>query len=437
MNTNHKQWRHQRPEKPAPSAPWWIKHFQGSPITTTAALLSTLGGLILLAFFLQLGETPDLDLKSSAGVFLAMALIGSGLASALTFCSFIAGLQLRSHGKRLAWLSEAWTIMFLLTGPTVGLAGLALWALLVPDSIIPSWGLLLPAAFPVLVGLWLTARKSIPTEEAPTRAARIAMRVEWSFELVGIGLLWLLVGYIALLVFWTLFPRGHDGFLQGLLSWTFYCYAMNFLVAWAPKNLLSILAWCIFGGVLCLSMTTGNGAALPTAVIRALGMGEVPVKMTLTEQGCDYLNKAAGSRVVCRVAPGDKTATACPVMLRSRIGSPLYVGLSAYDAEGRWPVPADKMPKRAAAIAIPKSDIPSWVQLAPAAASAPTSAASGAIVTYLDASDSSAWLREQCGDVPAPPPPVGTSTPATAASTTAASAASAAARPGSSTKRGK
>lgn len=145
------------------------------------------------------------------------------------------------------------------------------------------------------------------------------------------------------------------------------------------------------------------------------------MKMVVTNEGCTYLNKAAGGRIVCRVDPDDKTAVVCPAVLRSRIGSPFFIGLSAYDEDGHWP--QLHPPKRLEAIAIPKSAVPSWTQLARTTPLKPATASSGAIVTYLDAQDQGAWLREQCGPSPSSVPPSAASpggTPATAASSASA-----------------
>ena len=154
--------------------------------------------------------------------------------------------------------------------------------------------------------------------------------------------------------------------------------------------------FCQLGGGMPELDLAGASAILMAVAIVGLGLGEIPVRMVVTRAGCDYLNKAAGNQVVCRIEAGDSTAIVCPAMLRSRIGSPFFIGLSAYEEDGRWP--QLHPPKRLEAIAIPKADVPSWSQLARAAAKAPQSAASGTIVTYLAAEDRGAWLRAQCGE---------------------------------------
>ena len=93
---------------------------------------------------------------------------------------------------------------------------------------------------------------------------------------------------------------------------------------------------------------------------------------------------------------------ACPIMLRSRIGSPFFVEAAGYDASGHWPDPHP--PARLSAIAIDKKEVKSWSRLAPmpaaSAASTPLARASDAIVTFLDPAPGRSWLAEQCGAAP-------------------------------------
>ena len=395
MDSDKKPSRRHRGEKAATPTPWWVKHFQERPIAMAGTLATLAGGLILLWFFLSLGESPDLDLASFGAVPLAIALVGFAVAAALTGCSFAAGLGLRDK-KSLAGLDPKWTAGFLIAPGMASTVLLVIYLAFWPDG--------KPAAevmwFPFGAMLALSALISV---YGPEPVSSTDGGDEWTpkkrfAELFSLGLLWVLMAYVALFTFWVLFPR--DGasrdFLWGLLFWTLLCYALNLMVGWAPRPVYVVVPMSIVLGLMGLFSATGNWQSFPRAVVGALGMGEMPVSLIVSADGCDYLNKRVGDRAVCRVEPGKKGAVVCPAMLRSRIGSPFFVGLSAFEPEGQWPQLHG--PKRLEAIAIPKADVLSWVRLDPpvvkhgsVAASAPAG-----IVTYLDAADPGKWLREQC-----------------------------------------
>ena len=400
MQPEEKPSRRRTLEKNEPPAPWWVKHAKENPFKTAGAIVTVVGSLILLAFFWQLGESPDYDLASFGAVPMAIAVVGAVLSASLTGCAFIAGMIHRRHKKGLAWLSPGWTVVFLTAPGLAGSIALAICMQIDPNFKLPTWtvwtpfGLLGVASF--VVALIRPKSEEPLASQAPVKWARTSK----FGELAGFGSVWVLAGYLALLTFWAVFPRdrGQDDFGLGLVFWIACCYALNLMVAWAPRSVFVLLLATIPLGTLGLLSSTGNWAAIPKAIVSSLGFGEIPVKLAVTKDGCEYLNKAAGDRVVCRMSPGEKTATVCPAMLRSRIGSPFFIGLSAYDEEGRWP--QLHPPKRLEAIAVPKADAPSWTQLSRVMPKAAASAASGVIVTYLDPKDQGAWLREQCGQSP-------------------------------------
>ncbi|MGC4077715.1 MAG: hypothetical protein QM702_11940 [Rubrivivax sp.] len=400
MKPEEKPSRRNRVERKEPPAPWWVKHAKENPFKTAGAVVTVVGSLILLAFFCQLGESPDYDLASFGAVPMAIAVVGAVLSAALTGCAFIAGMIHRGHKKGLAWLSPGWTVIFLMAPGLVGSIALAICMGIDPNIKLPTWTVWTPFGLLGLASL-VVALIHPKSEAAPSvQAARKRARLRRFGELAGFGSVWVLAGYLALLTFWAVFPRDRSSvdFGLGLVFWIMCCYALNLMVAWAPRNVFVLLLATIPLGTLGLLSSTGNWAAIPKAIVSALGLGEIPVKLSVTKDGCEYLNKAAGDRVVCRMSPGDKTATVCPAMLRSRIGSPFFIGLSAYDDDGRWP--QLHPPKRLEAISVPKVDAPSWTQLSRAMPKGPASAASGVIVTYLDSGDQGAWLREQCGASP-------------------------------------
>jgi len=431
MDPDKKPSRRHRPGKVEPKTPWWLKQFQEHPIATGSAALTVIGSLILLVFFCQLGETPDLDVKSFGAIPWAVAILALFLAALLTMCVFMAGLFHRTQEKSLAGLSAGTTAAFLIAPGMTGVAVLTLYALAEPNGSLSGASMFAPLALMVLASLVVAIFGAQAPADPGGSGRKTWAKTRRFGDLAGVGLIWALMPYIALLVFWALFPRDRTSadFALGLLFWTLCSYALNLMVAWAPnRNMLVLLSMAAAMGLFALMSSTGNWSSIPKAVVRWSGLGEMPVKLVLTADGCDHLNKAVGSRVVCRVEPGEKTAVVCPAMLRSRISSPFFVGVSAYESNGRWP--QWRPPKRFEAIAIPKADAPTWTRLddAPRKAGTPDPAASAAVVTYLDPKDNSEWLRAQCG---AAPP----ATPASAAASAPVSGASSAVDPGQKSPR--
>lgn len=400
MEEDKKPSRRHRAEKIEAPIQWWLKQVLERPIATAATLVTVVGGLILLMFFCQLGETPDLDLASFGAIPMAVAIVGFAIAAALTMCAFFAGLALRGQKRSIAGLSAGWTILFLIVPGLAGFIALAAYSFLEPNGKLSTAGMLFPFALMLLLAVMVARFGPSPVVDFVEMTKTKWVKVERFLKLAWFGYLWVLAAYFALLTFWVLFPRDRTSFdfFTGMLFWMLSCYSLNLMVAWAPiKNVFFLLLICIGVGLFALLSSTGNWQGFPKAIVSVLGLGEIPVKLVLTADGCDHLNKAVGGPVVCRVEPGEKTAVVCPAMLRSRISSPIFVGLSAYEDDGRWP--QLHPPKRLEAIAIPKAEAPTWTKLEFAAKNvgSPNSAASRGIVTYLDPSDKGEWLREQCG----------------------------------------
>lgn len=397
MDEDRKPSRRMQDRKLPPPNPWWLKQFQERPIALSGTLASVAGGLILLWFFLTLGGSPDMDLAALGAIPMAIALVGLAIAAAMTSCSFSAGLALRREERSVGGLSTRWTVAFLVLPGLLGAIALVIVATLFPTLKAPSIAYWTPFMAMLLVALGVSALgadASSGMERGP-----VSTRIERFLDLLGFGSLWVFVAYSAFLTFWLLYQgdKSSPEMFVGLLIWIALCYVLNLMVAWAPKNVFALLAASIGMGLVSLVLLTSNARGFPSAVVSALGMGEMPVSLVVTPKGCEQLNSMVAGRPVCRVGVGEQSVRVCPVMLRSRIGTPFYIGLSAYEADGKWP--QANPPKRLQAISIAKSEVLSWSRLEyPAAASsAPVSAG---IVTYMDAVDDGKWLRAQCGAAP-------------------------------------
>jgi hypothetical protein len=81
---------------------WW-EHLKENPLKAITMLVLTLGGLLMLVFFVHIDFMPDVDLASSTAVLAAVALIGL-----LVLC-FI-GLTAVAPGALTSYLSKEWKL---------------------------------------------------------------------------------------------------------------------------------------------------------------------------------------------------------------------------------------------------------------------------------------------------------------------------------------
>jgi hypothetical protein len=382
------------------AVPWWLKLVHERPFAVAGTVVSVIGGLILLMFFFQLGGMPELDLAGASAVLMAVALVGFALATSLTLSGFCAGLPLRGQNSGLEGSSLRTRVLFLIAPGIFSFGLMALYFLFDPSSQLPSWTAFVPLVLMLLLAFLYSVGSEFFYGKEGWRTFYFYKKVLrkvclFSFD----GLPWVFVTYSLFLTFFMLYPWDGDTsmFFAKLFLWSFFCYGLNLLV-WrsAHVNIFLLLAFCIVFCLLVLLNTTGNWVGFPRAIVGALGLGEIPVKMIVTQDGCSYLNKFAGSRVVCRIEPGEKSAVVCPVLLRSRIGSPFFVGFSAYEPNGQWP--RLHLSKPLDAIAILKTDVLSWARLSRVKPPEKEPTKSDAIVTYLDLMDKGAWLRDQCGE---------------------------------------
>lgn len=119
---------------------------------------------------------------------------------------------------------------------------------------------------------------------------------------------------------------------------------------------------------------TKNWLAIPIAAVKSLGLGEIPVGVVLSEEGCNILNKSAGEKIICQYDNEKKLGWACPLILKSRIGSPMVFDVLSFNTDGSWPGIEDggKKPKNKydpenitsyhGLIQISKSDVKSWTK---------------------------------------------------------------------------
>lgn len=386
-----------RPSKPSA---WWLSYFHTYPIQSVFAITSSIGGLLLLLFFVQLHAMPDLDLAGTSAVLLAVALVGWVLAFFLTVCAFGGGWVLRDYGPEAAALRSGrggWLLLM----PTIACVGVSSWQTWcsdVSDASVLNLTIVGSISLGAVVYAWW-----LPGGEKRDGKTMFIYGVAY----VYLSLIWFMIGGMALLSFMALAgPSEKLSDELRLLAWVLWCLGCNFVMSRPQYAKLSALFGACTVSMVVLLLFSNNGMALPKAVVRSLGLGELPVALVVTEAGCQYLNQASG-QVVCQVTPNEKSALVCPALLRSRIGSPYFIGLSPYTAQGAWPANADVLPARTATVALPKSEVLSWSRIEPKPAdkakpedkthSVTQQVAPQPVVTHVHAPASDIWLAQQCG----------------------------------------
>jgi hypothetical protein len=383
------------------SIPWWKQQAQQRPLATAGTVVSTVGGVVLLIFFCQLGSIPELDLAGASAILMSVAAVGIVLSFSLTACALAAGLILRGEDDPFDDMRSSKGIWSLVLPGWLTTLVFSLSVFLAPDEKIPNWAWCLPLALMAFFACIYAI--SNPESDSPIKGIESGLRLQVGRALsyLLVSGLWTFSAAAALLTFIAIYPRDglNSNFLIGLVLWATWCYFSNFLLVKIVKaHVMAMIGFCCLGSLLILLAISGNWTGISVAAVRVLGLGEIPVALVLTTEGCDLLNKAGG-QTVCRIQAHEKTATVCPAVLRSRIGSPLFIGLSPYDEKGHWP--QMHPPARLAAIAIPKKEVLSWTRLEPMKAKAVIGPGNPKqVVTYLTPSTQTSWLYEQCGEAP-------------------------------------
>jgi hypothetical protein len=382
------------------STTWWVTYLQANPLQSAFAVTCTFGGVLLLLFFAQLHAMPDLDLAGASSLLLAVALVGLAFTFFLTVCAFGGGLVLQSYGAEAAALRTGYGAL-LLHMPVI-------LTCLVCGLVLYFYSFeFLPVNWIILFSIGLgTAFYSWWMPDALDRSPK--SRAIYAFAYAWLSLIWVTITSLAFLSFWALSAENIDGNCQQLmrlLSWIFLCIILNFALAQLQHISLGVVLAASTLSAMALFLLSGNGMTVPKAVVRSLGLGEMPVALVVTEAGCQQLNQASGIRV-CEVRPNEKSALVCPVLLRSRIGSPYFIGFSPLSPQGAWP--ANTLPTRTAAVAIPKTEVLSWSLIDTKRAEKQTTQQvastngdeqgdASQVVTRWNSTAQGDWLARQCG----------------------------------------
>ena len=411
--------------------PWWWTAFRAAPFKATSIMVLTVGGLMLLMFFVRLGTMPDLDFASATASMAAVAVLGLLVITLTGGSTIVAGLVTRGLFDRSLPNSILFDHLALLAAPGIVTA---IW-LLVTDfgAHGPSVGHILVGGLALML-LLVTLRLRVPwtpvthTDTDQRRELVKHVLIRLSGRLM-VGFVWFLstaTAIVMLIVTWSA-ERQTTGlsFDVTVIIWCLLCAGLNgTLVMWPGATLraesLGVVFLAAFG-FFGLTVFSENWTAVPAAAVRTLGLGDLQVGVVVSEEGCDTFNKASRGQTVCQLDAEHRSGWVCPVILQSRIGSPFVFELTSFNERGGWPArqrsaigaldqAADNDQQlRRRLIHVAKSEVRSWSRVEPLRLSTPPKDGNGVldrfhVVTYLDghqlsatAREQSSWLARQCG----------------------------------------
>lgn len=335
---------------------WWLKKLKDEPFKVASISALTFGGVMLIMFFGNLQELPDLDLKSSAALLWALAVIGGVVTVFLLAVPALPGLHVK--GEPGAWRSSS-SHLLSVSAPAVATVT---WLLVSVALDLKSTSML--QFLGLFFGIFLISYEArlgrfmrevhAPSEKQPSKIDLLVDMLVGSmawFVTLGLGFVFAIALYA---------QQQFDGWvlmvvIVAQLSLTYVAALAAAQLDWAKeKKVLFALA---FATVLLPALASKNVSAIGVAAVRALGLGDRPVRLVVSAAGCDVLNKAAGQKV-CQLSATDSRAVVCPAILKSRIGTPYFIELSPIGEDQKWPEH-----KRHPLIPLSSSDVLSWPRL--------------------------------------------------------------------------
>ena len=395
-----------------PAEVWWLARLKEHPFKAFSLAVSVYGGLILLAFFTHLGSMPDLDLAGATATVAAVAVIGLLVIFTLGGSTIAAGVVTRSLASYVPHLASLRSLMFLAAPGGIFIAAVVvsvisektlsttcwIWFTLALSFFVPALGCWYQqqnkSVFEAEPGVESGAQCKSPSEggaksilENGNAAARRKEPETWEeyVAYLASGFIWLVSAMMAFVTYEALTRQSNVDslkFAAGLGGWGVISILLNMVVVRIPQK-AQIPAFIASGAaaVLILTMLTSAWMAIPVAVVRTLGLGEIPVGVVLTPEGCETFNKSARGQQICQLDADKKLGWACPVILKSRIGAPMVFELASFGDDGRWPIWPAEIEKgrlggsvghlRYQRIQVAKSEVRSWPSVTPFVPSEP------------------------------------------------------------------
>lgn len=367
------------------------------------------GGLLILLFFVSIKHFPELDLSGSIALLWAVAVVGGFIVLGVGLGAMLPSLMELAcerpeaardrHAFQQLWCAlPGWVILLLFLLQTSG------WA----HSSVMDWSTdrvtFLLVCMSVIVG-GVMARRT-PASGISSRSTKPT--TGWLHgAATGLYLAWACWVWAATLGFATIFLLliGNSEaispvrLVSAAMAWLVFVMGMNALAirTGTTRAFLRGVAVAIVA-FLGLLLMLGNLSGLAVGVLRTLQQTDLPVRLIVTEEGCELANKAVRNRIVCKLQNGEKLAIVCPVILQSRIGSPFLVEFAPLASDGHWPAKEGRQP-----VPIPRDMVRSWPRLdlnqASTAGLVDSRATAPTVLSWIAASNSTeqVWLERVCG----------------------------------------
>lgn len=310
-----------------------------NPIKTFATVVLTVGGLLVLGFFVRIGFMPDVDLASSTALLFAVALVGLGTVTSFIFMAVLPGVATQYALEESALPPDRWTLA------TVAAAGVLLPIVIVAavwlhEAAVVSFAPYLMVAFISLaIGavVWRVYRLSRTlqiVEGGPQPKVEGYGGLQSIFLLACSALAWLF-GTLTALQIAIRFSVGsdHSSWLVVFVvaAWMFLLIGINI----ATSRLSTKQAWVFapisgFVIVVLLIFLTGNFSELPASAIRVLGFGEMKnVDLLIKAEVCRSIPLSSSTDLRCSMLSPESAGILRNVTVRSRIGAQVVIEKSA------------------------------------------------------------------------------------------------------------
>jgi hypothetical protein len=317
-----------------PPKPWLGKavsmvgeYFLRNPLALTTAAVLTIGGLVLMGFFLRIGFMPDVDMAGSMALLFAAAIVGVGTLAILIFATVLPGVSMR-YLLDHADLPLNWPSLLTTAGPAVLLVTLAVLSpvMLEPSKQLGTWAIVGGCfALALIAATALVAASRRPVVLFDWRAYR---RSIW--PLMTCTLLWTL-GLFQVLK--AAIQMGVDSphppiftiFLLG--CWLLMIGSINLVMARLPLR-VSLVVGPAAGAcsVVVLAMLTSSYSTISAITVRTLAIGEIHgTNLVVSVDMCQALSATAGALQCEPLAEKAVVGLLKNVTLVSRIGSNVVV----------------------------------------------------------------------------------------------------------------
>ncbi|KQX22129.1 hypothetical protein [Variovorax sp. Root434] len=290
-------------------------------LLTAAAL--TVGGLLLMGFFLRIGFMPDVDLAGSMALIFAAAIVGIGTLIALVFATVMPGVSMR-YLLDQAQLPLNWSAVLVTAGPAGLLVTLAVLSpLLLEPAQRPNVWVLAIGCFAIAL-----VAGAILVCVAERRGAQLdwGIRIKKIWPLMLCSVLWTLGLFQVLQAAIQMgVDSSHPPFFTVFLlgCWLAMIASINLAMAQLPLR-VSLIVGPVAGifSVVLLAMLTGSYSTVSATTVKTLGIGEMQgTNLILTADMCHALSAAPGALHCEPMADKATVGILKDVAIVSRIGS--------------------------------------------------------------------------------------------------------------------